>query len=161
MARTLERAGLVVDALASATDVADIADWLKDADALITDVVMPGVTGPDLVDALRRLQCDKPVVYISGYADHEMVERVRRSPHSALVTKPFTAEAITGRLDQLTAEPREPFGAAWPDGDSVDRLRSSQDGSPAARGRSPTECAPSPNESGGNGPGRKGGTAPR
>ncbi len=104
VARTLERAGVVVDALPSATDIADIAARLNDADALITDVVMPGVTGPDLVDELRRRQCQKPVIFISGYADHELVERVRRSPNSTLVTKPFTAEAIVGRLDQLRAK---------------------------------------------------------
>jgi FixJ family two-component response regulator len=92
-----------VDALASATDVSDIAARLNDADALITDVVMPGLTGPDLVDELRRRQCHKPVIFISGYADHELVERVRRSPNSTLVTKPFTAEVIVARLEQLKA----------------------------------------------------------
>ncbi|HXN33251.1 MAG TPA: ATP-binding protein [Polyangiaceae bacterium] len=104
VARTLERAGVVVDALPAATDVTDIAARLKDADALITDVVMPGLTGPDLVDELRRRQCHKPVIFISGYADHELVERVRMSPNSILVTKPFTADAIIGRLDQLRAK---------------------------------------------------------
>jgi two-component system cell cycle sensor histidine kinase/response regulator CckA len=103
VARTLERAGVFVDALASATDVSDIAARLNDADALITDVVMPGLTGPDLVDELRRRQCHKPVIFISGYADHELVERVRRSPNSTLVTKPFTAEVIVARLEQLKA----------------------------------------------------------
>ncbi|MGA7119604.1 MAG: ATP-binding protein [Polyangiaceae bacterium] len=103
VARTLERAGVVVDALSSATDVADIAARLGQADALITDVVMPGLTGPDLVDELRQRQCHKPVIFISGYADHELMERVRRSPNSVLVTKPFTADAIIGRLDQLRA----------------------------------------------------------
>ena len=104
VARTLERAGVLVDVLPSATDVADIARRLCEADALITDVVMPGLTGPDLVDELRQRQCEKPVIFISGYADHELVERVRKSPNSTLVTKPFTAEAIIGRLDQLRAK---------------------------------------------------------
>ena len=76
-----------------------IARRLCEADALITDVVMPGLTGPDLVDELRQRQCEKPVIFISGYANHELVERVRKSPNSTLVTKPFTAEAIIGRLD--------------------------------------------------------------
>jgi len=104
VARTLERAGVVVDALSSAADVADIAARLGHADALITDVVMPGLTGPDLVDQLRERQCHKPVIFISGYADHELLERVRRSPNSMLVTKPFTADAIIARLDQLRAK---------------------------------------------------------
>ena len=109
VARTLERAGVLVDALPSAADVADIATRLLHADALITDVVMPGLTGPDLVDQLRRRQCHKPVIFISGYADHELVERVRKSPNSTLVTKPFTADAIIGRLDQIRAK----AGPTW------------------------------------------------
>jgi PAS domain S-box-containing protein len=104
VARTLERAGVVVDALPAATDAADIVARLDDADALITDVVMPGLSGPDLVDELRRRQCHKPVIFISGYADHELVERVRKSPNSTLVTKPFTAEEIIVQLHKLTAK---------------------------------------------------------
>jgi PAS domain S-box-containing protein len=103
VARTLERAGLVVDTLDTAADVTNVETRLQDADALITDVVMPGVTGPDLVDELRRRHWNKPVIFVSGFADRALIERVQNASNSVLITKPFSAEAIVATLDRMSA----------------------------------------------------------
>ena len=39
-------------------------------DLLITDVVMPGMSGPALAAELRAVRSDLPVVFVSGYANH-------------------------------------------------------------------------------------------
>ena len=43
-------------------------------DLLLTDVVMPRMTGPQLVERLHRARADVPVLYMSGYADSALVK---------------------------------------------------------------------------------------
>ena len=62
---------------------------------ILTDVVMPGVSGPASVDRITMARPNVPAIYISGYADdileeHGVIERVRR-----FVRKPFTPRELT------------------------------------------------------------------
>jgi FixJ family two-component response regulator len=91
-----------VDSIATPLVVADVEARLRQACALITDVVMPGMTGPDLVDELRRRGCRTPVIFVSGYADHALLARIRSASGASLLPKPFTAEDILAKLDELT-----------------------------------------------------------
>jgi two-component system, cell cycle sensor histidine kinase and response regulator CckA len=97
----LERAGFAVDGVATASNIADVQLRLDDADALVTDVAMPGVSGLDLVEALRRNGVTKPVVFVSGSVDESLLDRIRAVPGTAFVSKPFSADDIARRLDQL------------------------------------------------------------
>ncbi|HEX2219815.1 MAG TPA: PAS domain S-box protein [Gemmatimonadales bacterium] len=67
-------------------------------DLLVTDIVMPGMTGPALVE---RLIADRPelkVLYITGYAE-EAIERQGSLPAGgALLEKPFTARQLADRV---------------------------------------------------------------
>jgi PAS domain S-box-containing protein len=101
VSRGLESLGITVDEVSLPVDLDDLERRLRNADALITDIVMPGLTGPDLVEELRRRGCRAPVIFVSGHADHALVERVRGAPNALLVAKPFTAEDILARLDEL------------------------------------------------------------
>jgi len=57
---------------------------------LLTDVVMPGLTGEELATRLKRSRPDLKVLYISGYAeDSDAIERALRSG-DAFLAKPFT-----------------------------------------------------------------------
>src|SRR5215831_12262959 len=42
---------------------------------LLTDVIMPDLTGPVLAERLRALQPDLPVLFISGFHDADLVQR--------------------------------------------------------------------------------------
>jgi two-component system cell cycle sensor histidine kinase/response regulator CckA len=101
VSRGLENLGITVDAVSLPVDLDDLERRLRGADALITDIVMPGLTGPDLVDDLRRRGSRAPVIFVSGHAEHALVERVRGAPNALLLAKPFTAEDILQRLDEL------------------------------------------------------------
>ncbi len=101
VSRTLQSAGIAVDVVSLPVDTADLERRLRDADALITDIVMPGLTGPDLVDELRRRGCLTPVLFISGHAEQALIERVRGFPSALLLAKPFTTDDILTRLDEL------------------------------------------------------------
>jgi CheY-like chemotaxis protein len=99
--RALRRAGFLVDAFDGANDVDAIDARLEGADALITDLVMPGRSGVDLALELRRRKRPMPILFVSGYAEHELLERVRDVPRSSVLEKPFTAQDVIDRLGKL------------------------------------------------------------
>ena len=57
---------------------------------LITDVVMPEMSGPELADRIRKLWPGMRVLYMSGYTDDEMLCRKGLPENSAFLQKPFT-----------------------------------------------------------------------
>jgi two-component system cell cycle sensor histidine kinase/response regulator CckA len=101
--RALTAAGIEVYPVPLPVDVADLERRLGRADALITDIVMPGLTGPDLVDELRKRGCRTPVLFVSGHAEHALIERARNTPNAVLLAKPFTADDVLARLEEIGA----------------------------------------------------------
>ena len=93
--RMLEHAGYRVLDAASGHDAESIfAGHPGSIDLLITDVVMPGMSGPDL---FRRLAVQQPglkVVYISGYATEAMARQLKLDRGQPHVQKPFTADQL-------------------------------------------------------------------
>ncbi len=72
-------------------------------DAVLTDVVMPGMTGIDFVERLRKLKPQIRVVYMSGHTDHAGIVAILQSG-ALFVQKPFSAETLTSKLaDALAA----------------------------------------------------------
>jgi CheY-like chemotaxis protein len=71
-------------------------------DLLLTDVVMPGVSGPDLAERFRLTHPHAVVLYMSGYTEHPAVLEAAGESHGFL-QKPFKpqtlAEAVRQRLD--------------------------------------------------------------
>jgi PAS domain S-box-containing protein len=70
-------------------------------DLLITDVVMPAMTGPELAAALREHQPDLPVVYTSGYTATALGPQIDLDPNSVLVEKPFTRSSLMAAISHL------------------------------------------------------------
>ncbi len=67
---------------------------------LITDVVMPGMSGCELARYLRARRPQMHVLYISGYG--EQIRRVTSAePHAAVLQKPFTQSALTNKVRQV------------------------------------------------------------
>jgi PAS domain S-box-containing protein len=69
--------------------------------AVLTDVVMPQMNGPELVQVLMQLRPTLKVLYMSGYTDGNTVSLNQLSGTLSLLEKPFTAEKLTQRLRQL------------------------------------------------------------
>ena len=67
-------------------------------DLLLTDVVMPGLSGPALAERFAVVRPHARVLYMSGYAGDDLVRRgvAQESPH--VLTKPFSAEALCSRV---------------------------------------------------------------
>ncbi|NMC73579.1 MAG: GAF domain-containing protein [Geobacteraceae bacterium] len=69
-------------------------------DLLITDVVMPEMSGPELYGRLLMKHADLPVLYISGYKDDVTL----RGDNAVFVPKPFTAEQLLGSIQMILQE---------------------------------------------------------
>jgi signal transduction histidine kinase/DNA-binding response OmpR family regulator len=70
-----------------------------DIDVVMTDVVMPHVSGPALVGALRARKLDLRVLYVSGYTDELEIDA--RDPLAVYVTKPVTRSALLHHVGTL------------------------------------------------------------
>ena len=97
-AEVLTAAGYEVHSAPDAATARDIWTEYGPLDLLLTDVVLPGKTGPALADELRDLQPNLPVVFLSG------ATRGARLPEGALLLeKPFTAAGLLDAVrKQLT-----------------------------------------------------------
>jgi signal transduction histidine kinase/ActR/RegA family two-component response regulator len=83
----------------------------QDVDALLTDVVMPEFSGPQLAERLRSRYPKLPVVFMSGYAD-EALRTFDVRAGTSFIKKPFTppqlAHAVRTSIDeQDTCDPVE------------------------------------------------------
>jgi len=74
-------------------------------DLVITDVVMPGMSGIELVRRLRGLRPDLRVLYVSGYAPEEILARAPDDEPVDLVPKPFTPALLTERVRRALDRP--------------------------------------------------------
>jgi two-component system, cell cycle sensor histidine kinase and response regulator CckA len=74
--------------------IAATAAYDDEVDVLLTDVVMPGISGQELADQLRERRPGLPVVFVSGYTEDHVVEDARRAGATAFVEKPFSAEDL-------------------------------------------------------------------
>src|SRR5207244_12562738 len=69
-------------------------------DLLLTDVIMPDLTGPVLAERLRAHQPALQVLFISGFHDADLVQRFVTSKGFTLLPKPFTVEALLRVVQQ-------------------------------------------------------------
>ena len=71
-------------------------------DVVVTDVVMPNVSGPSLASALRARKSDVRVLFVSGYTDQ--LELDGQDPHAAHVAKPVTRGALLKHIAALMGQ---------------------------------------------------------
>jgi two-component system cell cycle sensor histidine kinase/response regulator CckA len=86
------------------TAVAQVAAGAQ-PDLLITDVVMPSMTGPELAAALRIHHPDLPVLYMSGYTAASLGPQLHLDNNSMLVEKPFTRSTLLSAIRSLGGSP--------------------------------------------------------
>ncbi|HEX4608507.1 MAG TPA: ATP-binding protein [Urbifossiella sp.] len=74
-------------------------------DLLVTDVLMPDLTGPQLAAEVRRVCPVIPVLFISGYPDDAMPADL--PPGERFLSKPFTPSRLGAMVEEILADGRE------------------------------------------------------
>jgi len=71
-------------------------------DLLLTDVVLPGgINGRELADEMRARREGIKILYMTGYTRNAIIHHGRLDPDIDLLTKPFTADALTRKIRQI------------------------------------------------------------
>jgi CheY-like chemotaxis protein len=99
----LEAGGYSVSAPPSAVEALEQLDGK--CDLLVTDVVMYGMSGPELARRARQARPELRVLFMSGHADELVEARGVLRSDVQFVAKPFTSEALLQRVAEVLAHP--------------------------------------------------------
>lgn len=103
--RILERQGYRVLDMASPREAIEASRLDAEAfDLIVTDVVMPGMSGQDLVNELSSIRPGIRVLFISGYTDEAIAEHGVLDPGVHFVQKPFTPEQLASAVRKALDE---------------------------------------------------------
>jgi PAS domain S-box-containing protein len=80
----------------------------EDIQVLVTDVVMPHMSGHELAMRLRARRPSLRVLYLSGYTDEAIAHRGIVDVDAAFLQKPFTRAALARKVREVLAEVRSP-----------------------------------------------------
>jgi signal transduction histidine kinase/ActR/RegA family two-component response regulator len=104
--RTLEERGYAVRVARNAAEALEIAA-AGSVDVLLTDIVMPHTSGPQLVARFQAMRAVPLVIYMSGYAD-EALEQYELDAGAVFLRKPFTpaglARTVRRAIDEAAQE---------------------------------------------------------
>lgn len=76
----------------------------RPVDVLITDVVMPGMSGRELSVRLSASCPNTKVLYLSGYTEDAIIHEGVLDPGTAFLQKPFTLQALARKLREVLGE---------------------------------------------------------
>jgi CheY-like chemotaxis protein len=94
----LRELGYVVHAAGSGDEALRLFDTLGNVDILFTDIVMRGITGRQLADALRQKVPTLKVLYTTGYTRNAVVHNGVLDPGVAFLPKPFSIADLAAKL---------------------------------------------------------------
>jgi CheY-like chemotaxis protein len=85
------------------TEALEIFSANPDIDGMISDILMPGMTGIELSFAVRRKNRNLPILLISGFIgmDNRDSQGLFQQPRVAFLPKPFTPDQITQAVASL------------------------------------------------------------
>jgi nitrogen-specific signal transduction histidine kinase/ActR/RegA family two-component response regulator len=72
---------------------------------MVTDVVMPGISGCELAEHLASRRPDTKVLYVSGYTDNALLNHDMTDPTIAFLQKPFTTYALARKVREVLDTP--------------------------------------------------------
>lgn len=75
-------------------------------DLILSDVVMPQMRGPDMVEEIKKLRNDYRVLYMSGFSQEEIPKTDSDGRPVHLILKPFTRDVVARRVREVLDEDR-------------------------------------------------------
>jgi RNA polymerase sigma factor (sigma-70 family) len=103
MERRLKNAGYEVEIYPSAQDLLDRLPNDSESGCILLDVRIPGLSGPELQDRLRKLGSTLPIVFLSGYADVRTTVRTIKAGAEDFLTKPVSSEDLLAAVERALA----------------------------------------------------------
>ena len=79
------------------------ADHSTAIDLLLTDVVMPGMNGPELARQVCKSRPELVTVFMTGYANSEMLRTSTRETSRNYIQKPFTVDGLLSQVAEALA----------------------------------------------------------
>jgi CheY-like chemotaxis protein len=68
---------------------------------IMSDINMPGMDGIEFVQTIRKIPCDLPIVFMTGYNSPEVQERIKKLDKVTLLEKPFQLKKV---LEQIVPQ---------------------------------------------------------
>jgi signal transduction histidine kinase/ActR/RegA family two-component response regulator len=99
--RNLERLGYRVLVAHDGEDALRITESLDGIDLLLSDVVMPGIDGPEVACRLREKWRDLPVLFVTGYSADRLERTGAIGPHDRVLEKPYQLEELARTIRQM------------------------------------------------------------
>jgi CheY-like chemotaxis protein len=105
---TLEYLGYeVVAATGSIQALETFKNDSKGFDLIITDVVMPGMTGMELAEQILRIHPGIPIILCSGFSDNVIQERAESLGIRAFISKPLVLHVLAEKIREVLNQSRE------------------------------------------------------
>ena len=93
--RVLEREGFeIVEAEDGGRALSALERIQRRPDLIVSDVLMVGMDGPEMMRRVREQHGDVPVIFMSGFTDNALVEQELRRPDTYFLSKPFMASDL-------------------------------------------------------------------
>ena len=97
--RSLERKGYRCIVIATGMEALELVGAEREhVDLVLTDVVMPGMSGRELGDRLRAMRPGLPVLFVSGYTEEDILRRGLVEEGRPFLAKPFTPDEIVAKV---------------------------------------------------------------
>jgi hypothetical protein len=104
--RILSDEGYMVLDASDADDAVGLAErHAGSIDLVLTDVVMPNMSGTALAERLVSIGCDSKVIYMSGYTDDAIVRHGLVGPDLSFLQKPFTPDGLRRKVREILDAP--------------------------------------------------------
>ncbi len=87
----------VIEAL-NGKDAIDLLHGTETIDIVITDYSMPGMNGIELLEKIRLINNDVPVIMMTAYSDKELVIDAMKNKCNGFIDKPFSLEELLAEI---------------------------------------------------------------
>jgi PAS domain S-box-containing protein len=101
--RFLVAKGFVVLPAGTPAEAQDVARANAGIDVLVTDMILPGITGSELASRLRATAPALPAIFMSAHPAELLIEQGRLAPDAPYIEKPFEMEALERLLGEVLA----------------------------------------------------------
>ena len=101
-AESLKRLGYTVLQAGNGLEALAVADHhAGNIDVVVTDIVMPRMGGPELVEKLLQKRAGVAVIFMSGYTEMAALENAKIGTDAILLNKPFSTEALARKINDV------------------------------------------------------------